>query len=480
MIAGTRLIERIARPRRAFLWLQGAAVLYAIAALWLTALALSWPAASDPIRAMVAIFFDAFWDDEPLTFGAIATVLAVVAFVILPPAFLVGVSVPVTQKAIQDDLAAVGRKVALIQVANIVGNAAGSIVTGLIFLQALGTEGSLRFLTVLGVIFAVAALFEGLRSSLRDRGFYGHAALVAGLLVALLGFPSGADFWSRVLPAKLGERMILGEDRTGVVALKYSSPTEAILYLGGKAQSRVPFGSSHMLLGMLGPLLHPNPKSALVVGLGSGGTAYAAGANPGIERLRIIEILAPMYGVMGEFGTLGGKTGVNGPLDDPRYRRDVGDARHALFTDPERYDFVEADPLSPHDSYSGLLYSVEYFRQILERLKPGGLCVQWAPMPRIHNSFLAVFPHVVQLGDWMIGSAEPIHFNVEEVLRRLQEPSIRAYVEAAGESVSEIAKLLRSKPVKLWSPGDARSTDVDSDLFPKDEFYLNRTKLSFH
>ena len=78
---------------------------------------------------------------------------------------------------------------------------------------------------------------------------------------------------------------------------------------------------------------------------------------------------------------------------------------------------------------------------------------------------------------WMIGSSEPVHFDAEEVLRRLKEPAIRAYVEAAGESTEEIAKLLRSKPVKLWTPGEGRSTDVNTDLFPKTEFYLNRTKV---
>jgi spermidine synthase len=477
MVAGTRLIERISKPRRVFLWLQGGAVLYAVTALWLMAFVLSWPAASGSVREMIAIFFDAYWDDEPLTFGAVATVLALVAVVVLPSAFLVGVSVPVTQKAVQDDLAAVGRKVAQIQVANIFGNAAGSFVTGLVFLQVLGTVGSLRLLTALGILFAGAAVVEGSRSGFRGRGGYGHAALAVGLLLVLFGFPGGVEFWSRMLPAKPDERVILSEDRTGVVALKYPSPVEAILYLGGKAQSRVPFGPSHMLLGMLGPLVHPNPKSALIVGLGSGGTAYAAGANPAIEHLRVIEILAPMYDVMRDFGSLGGKTGVNGPLQDPRYQREVGDARHSLFVDPERYDFVEADPLSPHDSYSGLLYSVEYFRQIRERLNPGGFCVQWVPMPRIRNSFLAVFPYVVQVGEWMIGSSEPVHFDAEEVLRRLKEPAIRAYVEAAGESTEEIAKLLRSKPVKLWTPAERRSTDVNTDLFPKTEFYLNKTKV---
>jgi hypothetical protein len=43
----------------------------------------------------------------------VAVVLAVIGIIVIPPAFLAGLSVPVSQKAIQNDLSSVGRKVAL-------------------------------------------------------------------------------------------------------------------------------------------------------------------------------------------------------------------------------------------------------------------------------------------------------------------------------------------------------------------------------
>ena len=83
----------------------------------------------------------------------------------------------------------------------------------------------------------------------------------------------------------------------------------------------------------------------MMVGHGTGGTAYGAGANPAIERVEVVEIVAPIYNVIGRFSDLGGKTAVDRLLIDPRYKRLVGDARHALFTDPERYDVIEADAI---------------------------------------------------------------------------------------------------------------------------------------
>jgi hypothetical protein len=57
-----------------------------------------------------------------------------------------------------------------------------------------------------------------------------------------------------------------------------------------------------------------------------------------------------------------------------------------------------------HD-HSGLLYSVEFFRQVRARLHNGGIYVQWrAHTERAVASSLAVFPHVVRTNDVLLGS----------------------------------------------------------------------------
>ena len=169
-----------------------------------------------------------------------------------------------------------------------------------------------------------------------------------------------------------------------------------------------------MVLGLLGPLVHPYPQSALIVGLGTGGTAYAAGSWRTIKRVKVVEILATQYAVMREFAALGGHTGVEKYFLDKRYELAVGDARHVLFTDPERFDLIEADAIYPHVSNSGFLYSVEYFRQLRSRLNPGGLCVQWGPTPESETRFAEAFPYVLDVVidglDVMVGSERPIKF----------------------------------------------------------------------
>ena len=470
IIVGAFFSQRIASPYRFFLWLQGAVTLYAVTALWLLAEAYQWTVLS-------SLFIDAV--DRP-GLGNIALVFAAVSLIVVPPAFLLGMSFPITQKAIQDDPTLVGQRVAFIQVANILGNTAGSIVSGLILLHYLGTAGTVRLLTVLGLLFTAALLLEKRRQAVHGRALLADAGLAAGLALVLVTFPSGLQFWSRLHATKPGERVLLTEDRTGVALLRHSEETNsARLYIGGHQQSNVPFDLMHGALGFLGVLIHPDPKSVLVVGHGGGGTPYGAGVRPSVRTVRVVEIVEPVYKVMGQYRDQVRWVALDRVLSDKRYERSVGDARHVLLTTPERYDIVEADAMYPRTSNSGMLYSVEYFRQVRARLRPGGIAVQWAPTPRVVNSFLAVFPHVVQLPHLgiLLGSDRPIRFDLEMLKSCLNDPAVRIALEAAEWNIDAIARFIGESQVNVWQPDSVRPHgDVNTDLFPRDEFYLNRAR----
>jgi spermidine synthase len=107
--------------------------------------------------------------------------------------------------------------------------------------------------------------------------------------------------------------------------------------------------------------VHPDPRSILVIGHGTGGTPYASGVNPTTERIRVIEIVGPVFSLMRRFAQNTSGTIVDKLFSDPRIERTVADARHVLFTDPRRYDVIQADAIYPWSSHGGLLYSVSVF-----------------------------------------------------------------------------------------------------------------------
>jgi hypothetical protein len=314
-------------------------------------------------------------------------------------------------------------------------------------------------------------------------------ALAGGLLALVLLFPANAAFWARLHLTEASARpggATVAEDRSGVVVMR-PGPDATWMAIGGYAQSRLPFTPMHGALGAVGPLVHPEPRAVLTIGHAIGGTPYAAllaaGGGPQ-ARVRSIEIVAPVYEAVRDHAARpDGPAVLRAMLADPRIERVLGDGRHAIFAEQaRRWDVIQADALLPRSSHSGLLYSVAFFREVRDSLAPGGIAVQWEPTPRALASFLAAFPHVVRLdaghgrGAVLLGSPDrPVPFDREALARRLE--AVMPALEAASWRAWELRNLLLQSSVQVWGPGDPRPGDVNTDLFPKDEYFLNRWKL---
>jgi len=474
MAVGGRLVERVRDPRPGFFLLQGSGFLLALLLLlgmwWSMPY---WPAGSEPT-----------WPDawrlrgDNLWIGIGATVVLVA-----PPSFLIGLTFPFIQRAVQRDLAMVGARVGWVQLANILGNAAGSLGTGLVALHWLGTAGTLVALAAVTVGLLLLWL---LRSGRRSRaGWVLLAAVVAGLAVV----PGNDAWWRRMHVEKPGQPVVWAEDRSGVAFFRDdtgiaerarhqpSNKGTSPFFIQGFSQGTIPFLPVHMLLGAVGPLVHPAPRDVLVIGVGSGGTPWAAGVNPQSREIRAMELVAPVLTVLEAVGRMHPGSPMNLLFTDPRFRVEYGDGRRVVARDTRLYDVIEADAILSEASQSGMMYSEEFLTQVRARLAPGGLYVQWAPTKRSAETFAAVFPHVVMLRPVgiMIGSNEPIPFDRERLLARLAEPAVAAHLAHGRAGCCDWASLMRETPA-TWAPGQAREKAPLSDLFPRDEFYLNNAR----
>ncbi len=473
LVWGGALARRLPDPRRFFLWMQGATILYSILVIWAVWLAFG----ADAVSGQFVDRFVVVADWRPLLM-----IVSLTALVVLPGSLLIGMSFPLVQQAIQTDANLVGQRVGLIQLANIGGNSLGGIVTGLVLIHLFGTDGTIRLLLLAGLGFMVLLW----ATSVADRRT-GDAALMAGLVALLVVFPAGNAFWSRLHGARAGEPTIVGEDRTGVVVLRHDGAGNGRVFIGGHAQSCIPFCTVHGFLGMIGPLAHPAPTDVLVIGVGSGGTPFGAGVRPETRHVHAIELVSPVYDVLRRYlaeeaGKPGrsaeARAGIGRMFSDPRFTLVVGDGRHLLYTDDRKWDVIEADAILPQTAHSGALYSIEYYEQLRSKLKPGGIAVQWAPTERAIATFLRVFPHVTMVHPAIIGSDTPIDVTREKLLAAIDRPDVVAYVRSAGMDVADLRSWFDTKRPEVWRPGDPRrGMDVNADLFPKDEYYLNNAQI---
>jgi spermidine synthase len=247
------------------------------------------------------------------------------------------------------------------------------------------------------------------------------------------------------------------------------------LYIQGHSQSRLPFDTVHVFLGVIGPLTHAAPKRVLVIGSGTGGTPYSAGLHPGTERVRVIEIVAPVIATLRDYVGQGGRSAVDSLLANPKFEVVVADGRHALAVDATRYDVIEADAILPKTALSGLLNSQEFFRQVRSKLAPGGIYVQWAPTDRSIETFRSIFPYVTMVHPALLGSDQPIPYAREKVLRLLARPEISSHLAAARIDRAELLKWFEDKKIEPLNEGKvAAARSPNTDFFPRDEYYLNR------
>jgi len=387
--------------------------------------------------------------------------------VVGPPSFLIGMTFPFVQRAVQQDLASVGARVGWVQLANILGNAAGSIGTGLVTFHLLGTAGTLKLLAALSVLLTLFWLWKG------GWGRKPELAL-AGAALGLAFFPPSEAFWRR-LHNLTTEQAMIAEDKTGLSLLKMSNAQDGRLYIQGHSQSWLPFHTVHAFLGGIGPLTHPAPKRVLVIGSGTGGTPYAAGLRPDTDRVRVIEIVKPVMDTLQAYRGANPGSAVDRLLGTPKFEIVVADGRHTLALDKGQWDVIEADAILPKTGLSGLLNSREFFEQVRSRLAPGGLYVQWAPTERTVATFRSVFPYVTMVHPALIGSDRPIAYDRQRLLGLLADPRIDDHLAAARVDRAELRQWFADKKVEVLNDGrTVPATTPNTDLFPRDEFYLNR------
>ena len=396
------------------------------------------------------------------------------ALLILPATLLMGAAFPLLQRAAQTDLARVGTRVGILLMANIAGAALGSFVTGWWCLDWLGTSGTLKLLVVLSVVFPVLQLVRTSGSS-GPRRFAPVAAVLAAIAALLAWMPDAATLWGGLHGARPA-MMLFGEDGSGTFVLKIDRSVfrrRVTVFVNGSTHSWIPYGGIHTVLGALPAFLHPHPRDVAVIGLGSGDTLFAVAGRPAVERLTCVEIVRPQLATLERLHREQPYPGLGAILGDPRIEQVYGDGRLYLMRSTRRFDLIEADPLWPTSAYAGNLYSHGYFTLLRDRLKPNGIAVSWAPTGRVRNTFINVFPYALDYGDIVIGSREPIAFDADAIRARLTDAVRARYAESGVDIATLLAPYLDRQP-RLHTPADDRSHrgDVNTDLFPKDEFGL--------
>ena len=185
-------------------------------------------------------------------------------------------------------------------------------------------------------------------------------------------------------------------------------------------------------------ITHPNPRRVLILGGGEGATAREVLRHRGVREVVMVDIDEEVIRVVKEYLPEMSQ----GAFDDPRLRLVIDDGRKFLERVNDKYDVVIldlTDPLEGGPSY--LLYTLEFYRIVRDRLSDGGLMVTQATstyyalrtFATIYKTVASVFPvarayHVYvpsfdSTWGFVIGSLgpDPTSLTPDEVNRRISE-----------------------------------------------------------
>jgi predicted membrane-bound spermidine synthase len=446
-------------PLRAFLLCQCLLLTWSGAAVGL----LVWLPLQTPILSrLVALWADGTW--HPLGIQWDPAVLlwlygALPLWLYGLPTLLMGFSFHALQQAVHDDPQTSGRKVGVLQAANIAGCVAGSLLVGLAALHWIGSSGALRLLVAVGVVFALV----GLRQPRWRRSFAAAAALLGLVALAL---PDQKRLWQRLHGFREANAMI-DEDATGVSAIVPQQDLWLVT-VNGKRHSWLPFGGIHTVLGAAPALIHPAPREVAIIGLGAGDTAWAASCRPETASITVFELLAPQPRLLARLDARAEIGDLRRLLRDPRVEIVLADGRAAITHSPRVFDLIEADALHPESAYSGNLYSLEFFAACARKLRPGGVMCTWAPTERVFETFTAAFPYVLrsQDGQMLIGANEPVPLDRAAWRERARSRPVRDHL---GRSRMErVASELDRVTVAVRTGGHG----LNRDLYPRDELLV--------
>ena len=187
------------------------------------------------------------------------------------------------------------------------------------------------------------------------------------------------------------------------------------------------------------PLLaHPDPKSILHIGVGSGGTAYSASRHE-LTRIDIVE-LNPRVVVAAHAWLREINHGVL--RAEPRINIVYGDGRTMLLATEQQYDVILSDSIHPRFAGNGMLYTRDYYELARSRLRPGGVVSQWLPLyslpPEVFKSIIKAFvevfpdstlwylPNTLNPHTIVVGARDGFRFSADTVAARLGRAEVAA------------------------------------------------------
>jgi spermidine synthase len=362
----------------------------------------------------------------------------VCALMMIIPTILLGSLFPMVTQICAKDYKELGKRVGTIYSINTLGNIGGSFMAGFALIPLIGIQKSIMLAGLINIIVSCIAIIIAERPKIIYRTITSFVFLSIGI-VCVISLPSwnemiissGAAVYAPTYAKLKGEDRkinILGkaekllyykEGTDSTISVRERQNGTIVMAVDGKIDaSNTGDMYTQLLLGHLPLLISSEPKSAMIIGLGSGVTLSAV-AQHEVKNIDCVEIEPAVIEASKFFKDVNRNV-----LDDPRVNMIVNDGRNFLSATSQRYDVIISEPSNIWLAGIANLFSSDFYRICKQHLNPDGYMCQWShiyymsidDIKTVIGTFRSAFPHTTvwfsTVGDiLMIGSLK--EFNID-------------------------------------------------------------------
>lgn len=352
-----------------------------------------------------------------------------------------------------------GMRTAILYLANILGAAAGSVLTGFVLMNHLGLVSLATILTVSGFICTLLLVCT-LRTPRPEKIV--RASIASALCaLAVIVVPR----WSATALESLqwkGQPNVphlaqFVENRSGIIAV-----TEDGTVLGnGMYDGQFNISLKNDTNGIVRPyalsLFHPAPRDVLVIGLASGSWSQVIANNPEVASVTVVEINSGYQTLIAR------EPEVASLLTNPKVTLVTDDGRRWLRANSNRrFDAIVANATHHFRANATNLLSAEFLNLIRGHLNPGGVFFyNTTSSDRVQRTGCLAFAHGARFTNHLLVSDMPIRWDFARWRRILESYRIDGrptFDSTASEDRAELDRLA-SFEASLTASGTERAIE---------------------
>jgi len=359
----------------------------------------------------------------------------------------IGVAFPLIAHASISVDSNAGPRLSYLYLANIVGSAAGSLLTGFCLMDLWPLQHLSLFLLLLGLAIVSALLARG--------GFTRRQLAIRLSLLTAIG--AGASLITPRLFNGFYERLQLGpeytsnyhfahvlENRNSVITIT----PDKVVHGGGTYDGAVNIDPKRPDINQIFrayavSALHAEPRQVLMIGLSLGSWAQVIAHHPAVEKLTVVELNPGYLDLIRKYPE------VASLLQNPKIEIVIDDGRRWLNRHPDRkFDLIVFNTMAHWIASSAHVLSREFFELVRAHLAPGGVYYyNSTSSSRSLKTAATVFTDVRLIASFVAASDRRISFDLDrfrEILTNYRIDGRRLFDPSNTEHRAELDRIVRA------------------------------------